>query len=109
VIGTALLGDRLAITLRRHGPLSGSRLSTLVAARKATVLAALAANPMFEHVGQGCDALRFLDRDRLEPGWEPQGTEIRAGWVRRYGGTWAQRLRALEARVPKLEWQRTAS
>lgn len=93
------LGDWLALALIEHGPSSGSVLSSLVGARKGTVLRELRSNPRFERVGGG----RTTTWRLVSHAWEPQGTDCgrRAG-IDDLAGI-AQRQGALERRVAALE------
>jgi hypothetical protein len=93
------LGDRLALELLEHGPLSGSRLALQVESRKTDVLGALRADPRFVHTGEGRGSRWGL---ALRP-WEPMGTVPRGRPRSDDGLDIPARLRALERRVAKLE------
>jgi hypothetical protein len=102
VIGRPQLADVLALAIMTHGPSPGSKLARCVGARKQAVLDELRANPLFEQIGRGRGSRWRLAGNRIDPTWEPLGTEVGGG----PGQDAPDRLDALERRVAALERQR---
>ena len=98
------LADLLAIVT--HGPSPGSRLALKVQARKAAVLAELRRNPRFERIGRGRGSCwRLASGNRIEPTWEPLGTDPSVGVRQTLASAVDERLDDLERRVAELERQ----
>lgn len=100
----ATLADRLALAIVEHGPSAGSTLAARIGVRKATVLRELRTNPRFEQLGRGRGSSWRLAGNRMDPAWEPLGTDSsgRAGSAQ-IGPNVLARLDAIEARLAALE------
>ena len=95
------LADRIALAILEHGPSPGSDLALRVQARKATVLAELRSNRMFEQFGHRRGSRWRLAGNRYEPAQEPLGPN--------HGdhptSDLADRMDALERRLDAIERQ----
>jgi hypothetical protein len=93
------LGDRIALAIVGHGPLSCERLARVVTARTVDVRSALRSDPRFARTGAGPGtrwtvALRSRDgRGRVDPGVSDSDDAVAV----------RTRLDAIERRLAKLE------
>jgi hypothetical protein len=94
------LADRLALAIVEHGPASAVELARRLRARRASVIAELDANPLFEHLGSGRGSRWRIAAQIPVEGhgnrWEQKEAADRIDDM-------AERLAALERRVASLE------